>query len=87
MVEVGNVADATAKTKCRKWTTIARYDGSMFTAPMGQFRPNAFGLYDMHGNVWEWCSDEYSADYYQQSPASDQRRPGQASRPVIRGRS
>ena len=64
---------------------IAARDGYVYTAPAGRFRPNAWGLYDMHGNVWEWCLDGYDADYYKQSLADDPSGVPRASYRVFRG--
>ena len=53
--------------------------------PVGQKQPNPWGLYDMCGNLWEWCNDFYKVDYYQESPPKDPRGPSEGQNKVVRG--
>lgn len=53
--------------------------------PVGLKKPNSFGLYDIIGNVWEWCSDYYGKNYYSVSPETDPKGPGSGKYRVIRG--
>jgi formylglycine-generating enzyme required for sulfatase activity len=55
------------------------------THPVGLKKPNAFGLYDMHGNVWQWCMDHFGADFYRQSPSIDPKGPLSGPGLVMRG--
>jgi formylglycine-generating enzyme required for sulfatase activity len=55
------------------------------TQPVGQKKPNGFGLYDFQGNVWEWCSDWFNLEYYRQSPSNDPSGPSSGSERVVRG--
>ena len=72
LAKVGNVGDATFKARFSIWKyTIKSNDGYVFTAPVGKFKPNPFGLYDMHGNALQWCADWYGEDYYGKAPADD----------------
>ncbi|MBF0621314.1 MAG: formylglycine-generating enzyme family protein, partial [Magnetococcales bacterium] len=85
----------------RAWTTTARYygDGNAMLDDYAWSRnnssltlhkvalklPNAFGLYDMLGNVWEWVQDHYKSDYYINSPKQDPQGPNSGTYRVIRG--
>lgn len=60
-------------------------DDYRYTSPVGSFPSNAFGLFDMHGNVEEWCSDWYGADFYRHSPRSDPHGPETGTERVARG--
>ena len=58
---------------------------NMHTSVVGSFPANAYGLYDMHGNLWEWCEDLYDAGFYSRSPRENPVRQGEGQSRVMRG--
>lgn len=82
-----NTFDASATPHWTRWQDMAAAgsDGHPFTSPVASYPPNAFGLHDMVGNVWEWVSDHYDENYYRVSPTDNPQGPTQGHLKVRRG--
>jgi formylglycine-generating enzyme required for sulfatase activity len=85
-----NIADASLKEKMdsdatKNWTFVSWDDGYTFTSPVGSFKANPWGLYDMHGNVWQWCADYYDAKFYENSDKKDPFNSSKSEPRVLRG--
>ncbi len=72
----GNIGDRTAKTELLGLKGVEDYDdGYSYTSPVGSFKPNELGVYDMSGNVYEWVADWLNEDYYKKSPRNNPKGP------------
>lgn len=71
--------------KSYPWSGRDSDDGYQYTAPVGSFPPNNYGLYDMAGNLWEWCADWYDARYYERSPKENPKGPSSGEERIMRG--
>ena len=82
LFKYANFCDSNCETS---WNTAAQNDGYNGTSPVGYYRPNALGLYDMTGNLWQWVSDWYSERYYSNSPVENPKGALTGTERVVRG--
>jgi formylglycine-generating enzyme len=80
-----NVADASAAQRYPGWAVFGCNDGYVYTAPVGSFKANSFGLNDMLGNVFQWTEDCWHADYSRAPIDGSARRDGDCSEHELRG--
>ena len=87
LLKIANTFDAEALKVWQRWSDYAVQgsDGHAFTAPVGSFAPNRFGLHDMLGNAWEWTADWHDENYYSKSPMADPSGPATGNVRVRRG--
>ncbi|MGE5525465.1 MAG: formylglycine-generating enzyme family protein [Rhodospirillaceae bacterium] len=81
----GDIAALRRAPAAINWPIANCDDGSAYTAPAGSYRPNAFGLHDMLGNVWEWTEDCWSTNYRGAPTDGSARSDGDCSLRVVRG--
>ena len=86
LCDYGNGADGTKLPNGRSWNEAADCeDGAVYPTAVGSYRPNAFGLYDMHGNVWEWTEDCWNGNYEGAPSDGSAWLSGDCGRRVLRG--
>lgn len=82
----GNYVDEKKTMEFRHWWPIPGYsDDWNGTAPVGSFSPNSFGVYDISGNIWEWCADWFDPRFYGRSPVKNPAGPPEGIHRVMRG--
>lgn len=85
LIKHANIVYDTFPTFARENGPKTNGMGWMFMAPVGEFHANPWGLHDMHGNLWQWCSDRYAEGYYKDAPLADPTGPAAGDVRVIRG--